>query len=57
VANEEGKNICPTNYLKYPYTILNVMICKIYGEDTSTHFIMEWFPMAYTMGKTRKDFK
>jgi hypothetical protein len=45
-----------TQYLKNPYRILNSMICRLYGEETSTHFRMEWFPMAYTVVKTDQDF-
>jgi hypothetical protein len=30
------------------------MICRLYGEETKTHFNMEWFPMEYTMVKTYK---
>jgi hypothetical protein len=43
-------------YLKDPYKILNEMICRLYGEETNTHFRMEWFSMAYTVFKTRKAF-
>jgi hypothetical protein len=32
------------------------MICRLYGEETSTHFLMEWFMMAYTMVKIGKVF-
>jgi hypothetical protein len=32
------------------------MICRLYGEETNTHFRMEWFLMAYTVAKTRKSF-
>jgi hypothetical protein len=38
-------------YLKIPYRLLNMMIYMLYGEETSTHFIMEWFPMAYMVVK------
>jgi hypothetical protein len=30
------------------------MICKLYGEETNTHFIMEWFLMAYAVVKMGK---
>jgi hypothetical protein len=32
------------------------MIYRLYGEETSTHFRMEWFLMAYTVAKTGKAF-
>jgi hypothetical protein len=32
------------------------MICRLCGEETITHFRMEWFMMAYTIVKTRKSF-
>jgi len=46
----------PSHYLKYPYKILNMMICKLCGEDINTHFRMEWFPMASTIMITGKEF-
>jgi hypothetical protein len=40
---KKGERYVPTQYLKDPYKILNAMICRLYGEETSTHFRMEWF--------------
>jgi hypothetical protein len=36
--------------------MLNSMICRIYGEEKSTHFQMEWIHMAYTVVKIGKNF-
>jgi hypothetical protein len=36
--------------------MLNTMICRLYGEETSTHFRMEWFPMAYMVVKKGQAF-
>jgi hypothetical protein len=49
----------PTIYVQYindPYRILNAMIFSLYGEETSTHFRMDYFSMAYTVAKTMKAF-
>jgi len=54
VKNRERYNLA--HYLKDPYKILNVMICKLCGEETNTHFLMEWFMMSYTIVKTGKAF-
>jgi len=32
------------------------MIWRLYDEETSTHFRMEWFLMAYTLTKIKKAF-
>jgi hypothetical protein len=56
MANKKGRKKCLTQYLKNPYRIMNSMICRLYGEETSTHFRMEWFPMAYTMVKNGQAF-
>jgi hypothetical protein len=53
---KKGEIYIPAHYLKDPYIILNAMICRLYGEETNTHFRMEWFLMAYTIVKTRKAF-
>jgi hypothetical protein len=37
--------------------MLNTMICRLYGEEKSTHFQMEWIPMAYTVVKTGTNFQ
>jgi hypothetical protein len=52
---KKGERYIPAQYLKDPYIMLNVMIYRLYDEETSTHFRMEWFLMAYTVAKTRKD--
>jgi hypothetical protein len=31
------------------------MIYRLYGEETSTHFRMEWFLMAYMSGQNWTD--
>jgi hypothetical protein len=53
---KKGERYIPTQYLKEPYRLLNTMICRLYGEETNTHFWMEWFPMDYTMVKTGQVF-
>jgi len=50
----KGERHVLTQYLKDPYRMLNAMICRLYGEETSTHFRMEWFSMAYIVAKTKK---
>jgi hypothetical protein len=50
------RTINPTQEFKRPYKMLNTMICRLYGEEKSTHFHMEWMPMAYTVVKTGKIF-
>jgi hypothetical protein len=32
------------------------MICRLYGEETNTHFRMEWFPMAYMVAQKGQAF-
>jgi hypothetical protein len=32
------------------------MLSRLYGEEKSTHFQMEWIPMAYTVVKTEHVF-
>jgi hypothetical protein len=44
-----GERYVSTRYLMIPYRILNTMIFKVYGEETITHFRMDWFPMAYML--------
>jgi hypothetical protein len=53
---KKGERYVLTQYLKDPYIILNTMICRLYDEETNTHFRMEWFLMAYTVAKTGKAF-
>jgi hypothetical protein len=48
---KKGERYVPTWYLKIPYRVLNTMICRLYGEESSTHFRMEWFPMAYKISQ------
>jgi hypothetical protein len=33
--------------MKEPYMLLDSMICRLYEEEKSTHFRLEWTPMAY----------
>ena len=53
---KKGERYILDHYLKYPYKLLNAMICRLYSEETNTHFRMEWFLMVYTIVKTGKSF-
>jgi hypothetical protein len=49
ISFKESKRYITTLYLKIPYKILNTMIYKLYDEETSLHFRMEWYLMAYRL--------
>jgi len=53
---KEGERYILVMYLKGPYKLLDMMICKLYDEKTSAHFRMEWFLMDYIVVKTGQDF-
>jgi hypothetical protein len=40
---KKGERYIYAHHLKDPYIILNAMIYRLYGEETNTHFRMEWF--------------
>jgi hypothetical protein len=48
---KQGKKLIPTHEFKTPYKMLIVMLRRLYGKEKSTHFQMEWLPMAYTIVK------
>jgi hypothetical protein len=45
-----------TQYFKESYQILTTMICELYGEETSVHFKLEWFPIAHNLAEEGKIF-
>jgi hypothetical protein len=40
-----------TQYFKPPYQILTSMICRLYGEEVSTHFKLEWTLIAHIVAE------
>jgi hypothetical protein len=53
---KQGQWLIPTQEFKTPYMMLIAMIRRLYGEEKSSHFHMEWLPMAYTIVKIRHVF-
>jgi len=42
------KKLVPTQRLKEPYKLLVAMLSRLYGEEKSTHYQMDWLPLAHT---------
>jgi hypothetical protein len=51
---KQGQKLIPTHEFKAPYKMLIAMLNRLYGEEKSTHFQMDWLPMAHTIVKTDK---
>jgi hypothetical protein len=49
---KKGQRLIPSHEFKMPYKMLNTMILWIYGEETNTHFQMEWILFSYTTVNT-----
>jgi hypothetical protein len=43
----KDSRIYPIQYFKEPYQLLETLICRLYGEEGSTHFNMEWVPIMH----------
>jgi hypothetical protein len=48
---KQGQKAVPTHRLKAPYKFLVAMLCRLYGEEKSTHFQTDWLPLAHTVVK------
>jgi len=46
---KQGEWLIHVQEFKRPYKMINTMICRLYGEEKSTHFHMEWLSMYYTI--------
>jgi hypothetical protein len=44
---KQGQKLVPTHKLKVPYKLLVAMLCRLYGEEKSTHFQIDWLPLAH----------
>jgi hypothetical protein len=53
---KQGQKIVPTHRLKTPYKMLVDILCRLYGEEKSTHFQTDWMPLAHIVIKTGKIF-
>jgi hypothetical protein len=46
---KQGQKLVPTHRLKTPYKLLVAMLYHLYGEEKSTHFQIDWLPLAHTI--------
>jgi hypothetical protein len=53
---KQGQRLIPVQELKRPYKMITTMLLRLYEEDKSTHFQMEWFPMTNIVVNTEKVF-
>jgi hypothetical protein len=49
---KQGQKLVPTHRLKTPYKLLMTMLYRLYGEEKSTHFQIDWLPLAHIIVKT-----
>jgi hypothetical protein len=53
---KQGQKLVPTRKLKMPYEMLVSVLCRLYGEEKSTHFQTDWFPLSHTIIMTGQVF-
>ena len=53
---EKENQIHPIQYFKQSFHLLVAIICKLYGEESYTHFKLEWTPLADHVAKTSQVF-
>jgi len=53
---KQGQKLVPTHRLKTPYKLLVAMLYRLYGEEKSKHFQIDWIPLAHIVVKTRHIF-
>jgi hypothetical protein len=53
---KQGQKLVSTHMLKTPYKLLVAMLCRLYGEEKSTHFQIDWLPLAHTIIRKRQIF-